>query len=241
MAKSSNFSILADVELNLDGIEKQLKNTNLKFGTDGVDNAADKIKNLSNNMEEASLTFNAANEIFSKTIDIIQSLAEQVYELDSSIIEFQKVSDLSGQSLDNYVKNLSKVGQTVGRTASEMVDAATEFKKSGYTDEDSALLAEIATKYQNVADDAISASDASSFIIAQMKAFDIEAENAISIIDELNEVSNNYAVSSSQLAQGLGIVSSALSVGGNNFQQVLGLMTAGTEITRNSTKMARGE
>lgn len=121
-----------------------------------------------------------------------------------------------------------------------MVDTATEFKKSGFSEEDSAVLAQISAMYQNVADDAISASDASSFIIAQMKAFNIDASDAISIVDQLNAVSNNYAVSSSELAQGLGIVSSALAIGGNNYQEVLGLMTAGTEITRNATKTARG-
>lgn len=69
-----------------------------------------------------------------------------------------------------------------------MVQAATEFKKSGYDEEDSANLALVSSMYQNVADDAVSAGEASSFIIAQMKAFGIEAENAQSIIDQLNEV-----------------------------------------------------
>ena len=69
-----------------------------------------------------------------------------------------------------------------------MVEAATEFRKSGFNDEDAANLALVATTYQNVADDAISAGEASNFIIAQMKAFGIEAENATHIIDALNEV-----------------------------------------------------
>ncbi len=77
--------------------------------------------------------------------------------------------------------------------------------------------------YQNVADEAISASESASFIIAQMTAFGIEAENAEHIIDAVNEVSNNFSVSSAQLANSLGIVSSALSVGGNSFEEVIGL------------------
>ena len=38
-----------------------------------------------------------------------------------------------------------------------MVDAASEFKKSGFSDEDSATLAGVSAMFQNVADDAISA------------------------------------------------------------------------------------
>ena len=50
-----------------------------------------------------------------------------------------------------------------------------------------------------MADEEISAADSASFIIAQMKAFNIEAENAEHILDAVNEVSNNFAVSSSDL------------------------------------------
>ena len=121
-----------------------------------------------------------------------------------------------------------------------MVEAATGFRKSGFSDEDAANLALVATMYQNVADESISAADSAGFIIAQMKAFNIEAEDATHIIDAVNEVSNNYAVSSSDLANNLGKVSSALAVGGNSFEEVLGMMTAITEITRNSSTAARG-
>ena len=104
-----------------------------------------------------------------------------------------------------------------------MVNSATEFRKNGFNDEDAAQLAVVASMYQNVADEAISASESASFIIAQMTAFGIEAENAEHIIDAVNEVSNSFSVSSAQLANSLGIVSSALSVGGNSFEEVIGL------------------
>ena len=98
-----------------------------------------------------------------------------------------------------------------------------EFRKNSFNDSDAATLAKVATTFQNVADEAMSASDSASFIIAQMKAFNIEAENATHIIDAVNAVSNNYAVSSSDLANNLGKVSSALAVGGNSFEETLGL------------------
>lgn len=121
-----------------------------------------------------------------------------------------------------------------------MVEAATSFKKSGYSEEDSAELARVASLYQNIADEQLTAGDSADFIISQMKAFNIEATDAESIINKVNEVSNNYAVSSTDLARGLQLVSAALSIGGNNLDEVLGLMTGGVEITRNATKMARG-
>lgn len=120
-----------------------------------------------------------------------------------------------------------------------MVEAATEFRKNSFNDSDSATLAKVATTFQNVSDEAISAGDSASFIIAQMKAFGIEAGNAEHIIDAVNAVSNNYAVSSGQLAKNLGNMSAALSVGNNSFEESLGLLTAGTEVTRNASKVSR--
>lgn len=94
--------------------------------------------------------------------------------------------------------------------------------------------------YQNVADEAVSASDSASFIIAQMTAFDIEADNAIHIIDAVNEVANQFSVSSADLSNNLGNVSAALSVGNNSFEETLALLTAGTEVVRNASKVSRG-
>ena len=69
-----------------------------------------------------------------------------------------------------------------------MVDAALSFKKSGFNEEDSAELARLARLYQNIAYEQITAGDSANFIISQMKAFNIEAGDAESIINKVNEV-----------------------------------------------------
>lgn len=115
MAKTrSNYSILVDVELDTSNIQKQLdKNAKVQLNTT---DAIKSLLGLDNAMEDTSLTFQAANEVFSTTKDILMSMVKQVYELDSAIIEFQKVSDLTGDGLDNYVQKLNDMGNAVGRT-----------------------------------------------------------------------------------------------------------------------------
>lgn len=93
--------------------------------------------------------------------------------------------------------------------------------------------------YQNVADDAISAGESANFIISQMKAFGLEAEDATHIIDALNEVSNTQAVSSADLANNLGKASAAMALGNNTYEQSLAMLTAITEITRSGSRSAR--
>ena len=118
----------------------------------------------------------------------IQEAIVTLQEFDSALIEFRKVSDLAGESLTRYVAKLAEMGEITGSTVQAMVEASTEFRKSGFTDEDSAKLAVIAEKYRNIADEEISAGESASFIIAQMKAFNIEADQAEHIIDSVNEV-----------------------------------------------------
>ena len=149
MAKTNSaYSILVDVELDLSKIDKQLKDKQkgIKFNIDGsdIDNANGSFKKLRNTIEDTNLTFNVANQIFRDTIDVIKSMASEVFALDKSLTEFKKVSDLSGSGLDSYVAKLSNMGSEVARTTSEMLDATTEFRKNGFNDVDAAQLGQIA-------------------------------------------------------------------------------------------------
>lgn len=155
---------------------------------------------------------------------------------------------MTGESLDAYVDKLADMGAEVGRTASAMISSATEFRKNGFNDEDSAQLAQISEMFRNVADEEISSAESASFIISQLIAFRdtldstmTSAEQAQAIIDSLNQVANRYSVSSGQLSQALGIVASTSSAVGNSMSETLGMLTAITEQTRNASKSARGK
>ena len=76
--------------------------------------------------------------------EAVQETVTTVKEFDSALIEFRKVSDLAGESLTNYVAKLAEMGELTGSTMQAMVEASTEFRKSGFSDEDSAKLASIA-------------------------------------------------------------------------------------------------
>lgn len=253
IAKSLKFDLNFDAG---DGLSKSLGNVSTTVKEVGksaetaskqTDALGDSMKNTGNSTYDAMLTFQAANEVFQTSIEIISSMVEQVFELNDAMIEFQKVSSLSGEALEDYVAELSDIGNTVGRTGSEMVEAATEFRKNGFGDEDAAQLAEIAAVLQNVADEEISAGDAASFIISQMIAFEeelgrfsTEGEKAEHVVNAINEVANSFSVSSGDLSKALSIVSSSASAMGNSMEETLAMTTAITEETRNASRSARG-
>ena len=186
------------------------------------------------------IQFGAITAIIRGVTSGIGDMVKNVYELDGALTEFKKVSDLSGKGLERYTDQAYKVGKTVARTGTEMIQAATEFKKSGFSEKDSLELGRVASMYQNVADVELSAGDAANFIVSQMKAFNMTAQDSEHIIDAVNQVSNNFAVSSADIATNIGKASAAMATGNVTYEQSVGLMTAMTEITRNGAKSARG-
>ena len=115
------------------------------------------------------------------------------------------------------------------------------FRKSGFNDSDAAILAKVAASYQNVADTAVSAEDAAASIVSQIRAFGEDVSFATHVIDAYNEVANNFSVGTNDLSKAMEIAASGMATYGNSFEQVIGLVTSGTEIMQGrSSQVARG-
>ena len=120
MAGGSNYSIITDVELDLSSIKSQLKgiDSKIKISADssGLDKATSSAKNLNDIAKDIGLTFREANMIMDASASAIRSMVDQVFELDSALTEFKKVSDLSEEGLQSYTSQLSQAGKQFGRT-----------------------------------------------------------------------------------------------------------------------------
>lgn len=218
---ATTWKVSVGVQLDTSDIQKQLNEIHPNIN---LDDSTSSINGLTAAGEKMNLTYQAAYSIFSKSIDAISSMVGQVKELDSAITEFKKVSDLSGKALDDYVSKLADAGSTVARTGSEMVSAATQFRKSGFTDQEAAQLATISSMYQNVADTALSSEEAASSIISQIRAYGESAEFATHIIDAYNQVANNFSVGTNDLSKAMEVASAGMATYGNSFEQTIGLI-----------------
>lgn len=122
-----------------------------------------------------------------------------------------------------------------------MVEATTGWIKAGYSDEDAAQLARFSALLQNTADEQLSGAEATSILVSQLKAYNLEVEDAIKVTDIINKVSAEHAVSSGDISKGLTIASASMATFGNSIEQTTALLTAGTTIFQNkSQQVARG-
>lgn len=140
---SSAWAIRVGVDLDTSDIQSQLdkatQSTKINLDTGEAEGG---LKRLSQGFD---LTYQMANKLYQMSKQAITAMVEEVYEVDKALTEFKKVSDLRGNDLDEYSKNLAVSGREVARTMSEMVEAATMFRKSGFTDQEAEQLALVAS------------------------------------------------------------------------------------------------
>ncbi len=234
----TNLDLLKSQKLELDDMNK-----NLRLQQTEVKNLDKFWGNMGYQWKKAFTSFSmylSVTSVFYQTTRSIRQMIDEVVALDTSLLELRKVTDLEGDSLDEFIAQAYDAGEQLAKTGKDVIEATTEFAKVGYDPNSAMKLGETALMYTNIADEAISAADASSFLIAQMKAFNIEANKSEHIIDAVNEVANKYAVSSADIANNLGASSSVLANANNSLEESIGLLTAGTEITRNAARVSNG-
>ena len=259
---ASKFEVLLSAKLSnssVEDIKKQLKEISdstpltIKTDTKSITDFSQKIKDVGNSADDAKSKTQGLGDIISKfsqwqivgdvihgVKDGIQDMVQQVFDLDESLVEFNKVTDVTPQQLREITDQAYELGSQVSRTGKEAIDAAANFSKAGYK-ENNMELAKTALLYQNIADEQVSTATATDLIVSQMKAFNIEAEDSIQIIDQINEVSNNFSVSSADLATAIPKVSATLAQAGNSMSETIALITAGAEVmTGQSSRVARG-
>ena len=106
------------------------------------------------------------------------------------------------------------------------------FARLGYTLDEATSLADSANIYKNVGDGITDINEASQSIISTMKAFNIEAEDSISIVDKFNETGNRYAISSKGIGDALQRSAAALAQAGNDLNESIGLIVGGNAVVQ---------
>ena len=217
------------------GIQAQVKATD-SVSTGFFGNLKNGLKDALTNMVKYQLAY----KIIQETIQAIKAMTNAVCELDKNLTEFNKVADLSYDNLLKFSDKAYEAADKIGRTGSDMIEAATEFKKAGYDLETSLNAGESALLMTNVADGITQTSDAASTLISVLNGFNIDESDVMSIVDKMNSVSNQSPVGFDNLADGLERVSGTMNQAGNSIDQTIGLLTGGFTQLRNMEKVSTG-
>ena len=195
----------------------------------GIETFVDSVKGK---MKSLSSYFTAMFGV-QEVIQMIRKGVQSVKEIDTALTELKKVTDETNTVYNEFLQTASKTAKVVGSTVSDFVSATADFARLGYDITEASELAKAASVYKNVGDGIEDISQASESIISTMKAFGIEANNSMGIVDRFNEIGNNFAISSTGIGEAMQRSASALFEAGNTIDESIGLITAANSVVQN--------
>jgi len=199
----------------------------------GVQQAADQFRLFKpGTIRQFFRAFTGGSVVY-KFVSAIRQGITSVKNLDLAMTELRKVTDETEQTYDRFVKTASQSAGKIGSTVTDYVNATADFARLGYSLSESAGLAESALIYKNVGDGINNVEDATESIISTLKAFNIEAQDSMLIVDKFNEIGNNFAISSVGIGEALQKSASALAAAGNSIDESIGLITAANSVVQN--------
>lgn len=214
-----------------------------------MNNAGTSLNTLSNNATEATRSTNSLGNAFSQAFTKfpiwmlattafyaplrgIQDLTSRVIELDTALISLQRVSDAPMYQFDQTIEqSLTNVRELSG-VATEYLEILNEFARMDNTLDEATELANTAQIFSNISD--LNAKESVNALTAATLAFNIAKEDSIQIADKLNEVDNNYSVTTKDLALSLNKAAQSSKTYGVSLDQLVGYTTAISSATRES-------
>lgn len=246
-----NPELMASYNSIVDELKTAVRSGNQDLMETTLDSTAQKVAGLKAKVQELGLEGKTVGQVFSDlfgqhfstaiamaAVHLLQGSLQQIYQnvvdIDTAMTELKKVTNETDSTYQSFLTDAGTRAKNIGTDISSVVNATADYARLGYSLSDATKLADVSAVYYNVGDDLDSFDKATENIVGTMKAFNIQANDAISLVDKLNNVSNNYAVSSGDLGDILQRSASAMEAAGNTLDQTIALGTAMNSVVQNA-------
>nr|DAW42725.1 MAG TPA: minor tail protein [Caudoviricetes sp.] len=160
-----------------------------------------------------------------------------VRELNTALTEMRKVSAETVQGLKDYQATTFDTADAVGTTAKQIQNSTADWMRLGESMNQAAESAKDANVLLNVSEfEGID--EATESLVSMSQAY--KDLDKMDIIDVLNNIGNNYSISTDGLATALKDSASALVTANNDLNEAVSLTTAGNAITQDPSKVGAG-
>lgn len=174
-----------------------------------------------------------------KVVAALKDVVKQVVALDTALVELNKVADLTDSQTEKLTQRAYRLAEQVGQTGLEAINAITEIKRAGFTLEESEAMAKYALMLTNVAEGITGAGDAARILISIIKGTGAEVSYASTLLDEMNEISNNSAITFDALADMTQKIAGTMHTLGASTEETMSLVTGAYEVLQDE-RVAKG-
>ena len=161
---------------------------------------------------------------------------QYVREIDLAMTELKKVTDETEKSYNEFLETAGKTADKVGSTIQKIVSSTADWARLGYSMEEAANLAQSTSVLLNVSEFQ-SIDEATSALTSTMQAFGYTAAQSMDVVDVMNQIGNNFAVSSDGIATALQDSASALMTANNSYEEAVSLIAAANRVVQNPSEV----
>ena len=226
-----------DDDVAVNGVARKFKNLTKEIKNAGKDGLTvfDKLKAKA----KEYMSYLSAAEIFMYAEQGLREMFNTVKEIDTAMTGLYRVTDLTAAEYDTLFNSMINSAKEYGATLNDIINATTDWVRAGFDANTSLGLAEVTTMYQHISD--LDYDTAAENLITAYNGFKDELNGAFDgdtvgavnyIADILNELDNNFAVTSAGLGEALTRSASALDLAGNSIQETAGMITGIIEVTQ---------
>jgi hypothetical protein len=181
----------------------------------------------------------SASTLIYAAIRAIRSGINDVIDLNTSLIDLRKTTDATESQLKSFYYTANDTAKQLGATTKEVIQAAADWSRLGYSIKDAQTMAETSSIFSSISP-GMDISFATDGLVSAMKAFDIEADDALDgIASKINAIGNTQAVENQDIVNILTRSSSAMAEANNTLEETIALGTAATEITRDAEAVGK--
>lgn len=159
---------------------------------------------------------------------------KDVVDLDTALVDLQKTAKASITELKEFYYSSNDMAKSLGVETKEVIQATADWSRLGYSLKDAQTMAGVSSIFASISP-SMNIDVATDGLVSAMKAFDIEANDALDgIVSKINAIGNTQAVTNNDVVNFLTRSSSAMKEANNTLEETIALGTAATEITRDA-------
>lgn len=194
---------------------------------------------LGNRIKQMSVNFIAMYFSFYDMIRYGRQVVTTIKDIDTAITELRKVSDASDTRLDQSFEKSAKTAKELGAAIDDVINMTADWSRLGYSVDQSEELARATTLMKNVSEN-ITAEDASSYLISTLQGFNLEAGNAVEIIDKYNNVANHMPISTAGIGEALQRSAASFRAANTDLSESIALVTTANSVLQNPEMVGKG-
>lgn len=164
--------------------------------------------------------------------DALRQVWDNALAVDSAMTQLGIVTKASAQQMSAYFNEAAQAAKEAGASVVDTLNSATTYARLGL--DNPVMLSKYTQMYANTSGSTVE--DATTAVTAILKGYGKSEADIEEILSKLVNVGNKYAISASELGDGLANAGSALSSSGNNLEQSIALLAAANASVQDISK-----